>query len=195
MIKNFLTITLNTILILLVLLGILVVISFIPFTGNYKVFTVQSGSMSPSISTGSLIFVKSESDYNVGDVITRKTNDQKIPVTHRIISKEKEEGNEKIIFHTKGDANDSPDMQEVFQSNIIGKVFLSVPLIGYPVNYAKTPTGLILIIIIPAVIIIYDEAQKIKKEILKKIDYRKRMKKREETLNNKIEEKNEETQI
>ncbi|MFA4818105.1 MAG: signal peptidase I [Parcubacteria group bacterium] len=180
---------LNTLLALLVLIGVLVVFSFIPFPGNYKIFTVQSGSMSPAIHTGSLVFVKPLADYNVGDVITRRTKDPKVTITHRIVSKEEidspqfGEAGGKIAFETKGDANDSSDMEKFTAEGIVGKVFLIIPLLGYPVAYAKTTPGIILLIIIPAVIIIYDEIQKIKKEIAKKIDYKKRVEKRFTPLN------------
>lgn len=179
---------LNTILVLLVLIGVLVVFSFIPFPGNYKVFTVMSGSMAPAIRAGSLIFVKPLADYNIGDVITRRTKDPKITITHRIVSKEEinspqfgpprlgeaGEAGGKIAFETKGDANDSADGEKFTVEGIVGKVFLSVPLLGYPVSYAKTMPGIILLIIIPAVIIIYDEAQKIKKEIIIKLKEKKK---------------------
>ena len=66
------------------------------------------------------------------------------------------------------------------QKEIIGKEIVAVPYLGFPVGYAKTTPGLILLVIIPAVIIIYDEMQNIKKEIQKKIDYRKRAKKKAE---------------
>jgi signal peptidase len=132
--------------------------------------------MEPAIHTGSLIFVKPESSYKIGDIITRKTTNSKITVTHRIIKKEKLGG--KTIFDTKGDANNAPDEANFFQDDIIGQEKVAIPWLGYPVGYAKTTQGLILLIIIPAIIIIYDEMQKIKKEILKKIDYRKRVKKR-----------------
>lgn len=179
---------LNMILILLVLIGIFVVFSFVPFPGNYKVFTVMSGSMSPAIRAGSLIFVKPLADYNVGDIITRRTKDPKITITHRIVSKEKIQG--KIAFETKGDANDSPDGEKFTAEGIVGKVFLSVPLLGYPVSYAKTTPGIILLIIIPAVIIIYDEIQKIRKEIANKIAYRKLMEKRANSVDEKSQFQN-----
>lgn len=171
-------IIINTILGLLVALGIFVVFSFVPIPGNYKIFTVQSGSMEPAIHTGSLIFVKPEREYNVGEVVTRMTKDPKVTITHRIVSKE--EANGQTVFRTKGDANNANDMENVTQKDIIGKEIVAVPYLGFPVGYAKTTPGLILLVIIPAVIIIYDEMQKIKKEIVKKIDYRKRVKKRDE---------------
>lgn len=164
-------ITVNTILVLLVLLGVFVVFSFIPFPGNYKVFTVMSGSMTPAIKTGSLVFVKPLGDYGVGDVVTRRTTDPKVTITHRIVSKEEIQG--QIAFETKGDANDSPDGEKFTQEGIVGKVFATIPFLGYPVAYAKTTPGLILLIIVPAVIIIYDEMNKIKGEIKKKFRYRK----------------------
>ena len=163
--------TVNTILILLVLIGVFVVFSFVPFPGNYKVFTVMSGSMEPAIGTGSLVFVKPMGDYNIGDVVTRRTTDPKVTITHRIVSKEEIQG--QIAFETKGDANDSPDGEKFTEEGIVGKVFATIPYLGYPVSYAKTTPGLILLIIVPAVIIIYDEINKIKDEIRKKLRYRK----------------------
>ncbi|MDD3487382.1 MAG: signal peptidase I [Candidatus Moranbacteria bacterium] len=153
----------NTILFLLIILGLFVVFSFVPFPGNYKVFTVQSGSMEPAIKTGSLIFVRPEADYGVGDVVTRRTTDPKVTITHRIVSKEEVSG--QIAFETKGDANDSPDGEKFTRDGIIGKEIFKVPYIGYPVGYAKTTPGLILLIVVPSVIIIYDELNKIKEEI------------------------------
>jgi len=35
-----------------------------------RTFVVQSGSMEPAIKTGSLVFVKPQSDYQVSDIIT-----------------------------------------------------------------------------------------------------------------------------
>lgn len=174
-------IAVNTILVLLVLLGIFVVFSFIPFPGNYKVFTVMSGSMAPAIGTGSIVFVKPMGDYNTGDVVTRRTTDPKVTITHRIVSKEEIQG--QIAFETKGDANDSPDGEKFTKEGIVGKSIVTIPFLGYPVAYAKTTPGLILLIIIPAIIIIYDEMNKIKSEIQKKLRYRKAVAKRNENKN------------
>ena len=194
MVKRIFKITVNTILVLLVVLGIFVIFSFVPIPGNYKIFTVQSGSMSPTIHTGSMVFVKPSGDYNVGDIVTRKSDNPKETVTHRIHSKEEKNG--QIIFETKGDANEAQDMRDFAKADIIGKVFFTVPLIGYPVMYAKTTPGLILLIVIPAVIIIYDEINKIKAEIQKKLRYRKAVATRNGNKNSEevINEINEESQ-
>lgn len=171
----------NAVLAGLILLGVFVVFSFVPFPGNYKIFTVQSGSMEPAIRTGSLIFVKPQDYYAVGEIVTRKTTDPKITITHRISSKQEIEG--KIAYETKGDANNAPDGEKFSENDIIGKMLWGLPFFGYAVSYAKTTQGLILLIIVPAVIIIYDELGKIKKEATLIVEKRKN-KKREKDLEN-----------
>lgn len=182
-------ILINIILGLLVLLGLFVIFSAIPFPGNFKVFVDQTGSMEPAIHTGSLVFVRPEASYKVGDIITRRTTDPKVTITHRIYAETKV--GKAIQYETKGDANNAPDPEKFFGSDIIGKEVLAIPYVGYPVGYAKTTPGLILLIVVPAVIIIYDEINKIKDEVRKKIDYRRRIKKRQE---NNLESNDEEAQ-
>ena len=138
---------------------IAIILSVLPIQGMYKLYTVQSGSMEPSIQTGSLAVVLPTDTYSAGDVITfnDSTNNKKT-TTHRI---------ESIIgtsFQTKGDANKNIDATPVLKNNVIGKVQFHIPYIGYPIGYAKTLPGLIILIIIPATIIIWEEAKKLKKE-------------------------------
>lgn len=165
------------ILVIIFSFGILVIFSFLPITGNIKILSVLSGSMEPQIHTGSLIFIKPEAEYNIGDVVTRITEEKNVTITHRIIEKEIVDG--KTMFTTKGDANNVADNEKVPQEKIVGKVFLNIPYLGYAVNFAKTKQGLILIIIIPAVIIVYEEILKIKKEIVNL--YNKKKVKKEES--------------
>jgi signal peptidase len=136
-----------------------------PIAGNMKLLTVLSGSMEPQIHTGSLIFIRPAGEYNVGDIVTKTTEEKDVTVTHRIIEKEMIDG--KVMFTTKGDANNVADNEKVPQEKIVGKVFLNTPYLGYAVNFAKTKQGLILIIIIPAVIIIFEELVKIKDEVVR----------------------------
>ncbi|MFA5962284.1 MAG: signal peptidase I [Parcubacteria group bacterium] len=153
----------NTILFGLVVLGALVVFSSVPFAGNYKAFIVMSGSMEPTIHTGSIVFVRPEKAYAVGDIVTRRFADSDLTVTHRIFSQKEVDG--QVIFDTKGDANDGEDNATVTSADIIGKEITAVPYVGYAVAYAKTEMGLLLIIVIPAVIVIYDELNKIRTEV------------------------------
>ena len=151
--------------------------SVVPMAG-VKTFIVQSGSMEPAIKTGGVVVVKSMDTYKVGDVITFGPRSKtKSPTTHRIIEV-KEDGN----FVTRGDANNAEDMRTVSRYEVIGKVLFSVPYIGYAVATAQKPWGFGLIIVLPAIIIISEEVQKILKELAKKADYKRRVEKRGENM-------------
>ena len=154
----------NIFVVCLVVIALLLIVSVLPITGNFKILTVLSGSMEPTIHTGSIVAVKPASDYIIGDIITfGKISKTEVPTTHRIFDIKLQEG--KPIYITKGDANNSPDMKEVLASEVAGKVVFTAPYIGYAVDFAKKPFGFMLIIVIPVVIIIYDEIRKIKNEI------------------------------
>ncbi|MFH1598280.1 MAG: signal peptidase I [Patescibacteria group bacterium] len=136
-----------------------VVISLLPIPGIYKLYTVSSGSMEPSLKVGSLAVVRPADTYQIEDIVTfRDSQNSKKTTTHRIVSITGQS------FETKGDANEEKDLQTVAQSNIVGKVRFTIPYVGYPVGYAKTLPGLIILIVIPSTIIIWEELKKIKKE-------------------------------
>lgn len=152
---------------LLAAVAILLIISVFPITGNYRVLVVKSGSMEPIIKTGSIVIVKPAKEYRVGDIITfGQVSKTKAPTTHRIFETKTDETGNKIYI-TKGDANNAPDQQGVSQREVIGKVLSSVPYIGYAVDFAKQPTGFVLVIVIPAVVIVNDEVRNIWQEIRK----------------------------
>lgn len=132
--------------------------------GNMKFYSVVSGSMEPEIKLGSLVAIKPSEKYSSGDIITFNPQGAKKSetVTHRITSVNEDSGI--TYFETKGDANKTPDTEPVEKSRVIGKYLFSVPLLGYPVAYARTRDGLIILIIIPSTIIIWNELQTIKKE-------------------------------
>ena len=148
------------------LVALLLIFSAFPIPGNFRVMIVQSGSMEPAIKTGSVVVVKSASDYKVGDIITFGPYSKiKAPTTHRIYEIKGDCPN--CTFVTKGDANNAPDQRDIRPSDVVGKVLLDVPYVGYAVAAAKKPIGFAFIIIIPAAIIIYDEIRKIWGEIKK----------------------------
>ncbi len=180
-IKNIGKIIYWLILIALFLVAGLTAISALNFPGNYKMMVVLSGSMEPTIKTGSIVVVKPESIYKEGDVITFKDpNKPKYSITHRIAEIKGDK------FITKGDANKAADNDNIGKNQVLGKLLLAVPFVGYPVNFAKTQNGLIILIIIPAVIIIYSELLNIKNETKRLIEARK---KRKLTTEEKIKEK------
>ena len=121
---------------------------------------VLSGSMSGDapdhIEVGDLIFVdKAEpQDLKVGDVIAFKEGG--VVVTHRIIDIQRSaEG--KLLFHTKGDANNAPDLLPTPQDRLVGVYMGRIPKVGDFAIFLQTPLGMILFIGFPLIaFIIYD---------------------------------------
>jgi len=115
---------LENILTLLILTVAFLLISTLIFPEvGIKFFVIESGSMSPTIKTGSLVVTKSSSSYNVDDIITFKRGNQLI--THRIITLENGS------YQTKGDHNLSEDVELVQNNAVQGKVVLIIPLLGW----------------------------------------------------------------
>lgn len=105
---------------------------------NYK--TVLTGSMEPAIPVGSIIITKEQSSYEMEDIISFQ--EEGAIITHRIISIDRER------YITKGDANNVADTEEVQQKQILGKVILTIPLLGYLVMWLMSPVGIISLFII-----------------------------------------------
>jgi len=152
----------NVILAAIILFSILVILSYLNVFGT-RMFVVKSGSMEPKIHTGSVVIVQSGTDYKVGDVITFKIPNSKDTVTHRIVVI-KPDVKKNIFYQVKGDANKTPDPDLVASNMVVGKVSFSIPYLGYLVAFIKTLPGLVIFIIIPATIIIYQELTNIKTE-------------------------------
>ena len=154
----------------LVIMALLVVVSAFPIEGMYQIKVVQSGSMEPTIKTGSLVIIKPWKSYEVGDIITFRSNfkDKKgenLPVTHRIIEIKTEEG--LPVYLTKGDANEDADTTQIQHNDVLGGLVIAVPYVGYGIDAAKTPYGFLAVVIIPAIVIIYDQIVNIWREVKK----------------------------
>src|SRR3990167_5952476 len=148
------------------LIIVLLLFALFPIKGNYQIKIVKSGSMEPSIRVGSIVVIKPSSNYTVGDVITfGKDTKTDIPTTHRIVSSRAQDG--VILFTTKGDTNEDKDTNEIRQSDVNGRVLFDVPYFGYIIDLARKPLGFIVLIIIPTLIVVYDEVVKIVREVKK----------------------------
>ncbi len=113
-----------------------------PQTGLYGTFTVVSGSMEPSIPTGSLVVVLPVDPVaiRVGDVITYTSPDAPYPtLTHRVLSII--QTSQGVAFQTKGDANLTLDPFEVSYARKGGRVVLAVPWLGYLMAAIGTNTA------------------------------------------------------
>jgi signal peptidase I len=163
----------------LALLAVLILTAFLYYLStadrtpwDLKPFVISSGSMGDTIPAGSLALAQPRETYHPDDIITYYTNDQngnrqKTPTTHRIV--EVVEG-ENLGYRTKGDANQDPDPFITPHQNLIGKVVFHLPFFGHFNNFARSQLGLIILIVIPATLIIYQQLQNIHAEILKILD-------------------------
>ena len=103
-------------------------------------YVVLSGSMEPSMETGSVCFINKHAKFeNIKekDVIAFKMNDGTL-VTHRAI-----EINDSGIV-TKGDNNKDADRNIVTNSNFVGKNLFWIPKVGYVIKAFQTATGRII---------------------------------------------------
>ena len=125
---------------LVCLLLILLVLSL--FNLGVRAFAVSSGSMSPAIKTGSLVFVRPSGEYAVGDVITFSLKEN-VYTTHRVHGIQEEDG--AAVYVTKGDANEGVDTDPVTEEQIEGRVVFTLPYLGYVVAFLRTLPGFILI--------------------------------------------------
>ena len=126
--------------------------------GSMHFLIVLSGSMAPEINPGDIVvstYINPE-EIKINDVITfTSAGNPKNCITHRVINITNEY--DSIHFQTKGDANEDPDQRIAQSSELIGKVVLVIPYLGYLPHFAKSPLGFITLIIIPGVLIIIGE--------------------------------------
>ena len=139
-----------------------------PILFGIRSFVVMTGSMSPALPVGSMVFTARQNSYNIGQIITFKRGG--ISVTHRILDIQNSQ------FITKGDANNTPDSQKVNQADIIGHDVAVVPFIGRLTGFIKTPLGFILLLGIPTLLFVLYEALQLKSEWEKVIERRVREK-------------------
>ena len=120
-------------------------ILILPVLTGFSTMAVISGSMEPGIPVGSVIVIKESEPEKLkqGDVITYALAGQMEGknVTHRITQID----TSNRLVTTKGDANNSEDIQQVPFERIIGKKVFHVPLLGYISMYIKTPLGIAVI--------------------------------------------------
>ncbi|MCS7097919.1 MAG: signal peptidase I [Candidatus Methanomethyliaceae archaeon] len=141
---------------------------------NMPITVVASGSMEPTVPTGSIVFIKKVQGYEIlagerpiGDIVVYKSPNTKIydlfivtiydppPILHRAIQKVEIGG--KYYILTKGDANLYPDFNPnnpkswISEDMIIGKLVWYLPYLGYPFLWLRNPLimiGLIFFIIV-----------------------------------------------
>jgi signal peptidase I len=147
-------------------------------------FTILTGSMEPTIETGSVLFTLESPTYQNGDIIAFKSRN--VTITHRIVNGLDSSGkaisnltaplsgyagaDASTNFQTKGDANSSVDSNLVPKDQVIGKALFHIPFIGKLSLSLKTINGFLIMVVLPTIIFILVELWGIKKEIEKSVE-------------------------
>lgn len=126
-------------------------------TNYFRVMTVLSSSMEPTLPRGALIISLPEqlSSVQVGDIITFYPPDQQTLETHRILRVLKP-GAQPVV-QTKGDANAAPDPWKLqLLTTPVWKTHVAIPRVGYVIQWLRQPIVLWLAILVLAGILVYD---------------------------------------
>ena len=134
---------------------------------GYIPMTVVSGSMSPELNIGDLIFVKETvpERINKNDIISFRFEDNRI-ITHRVVEIERKFHGLRIV--TKGDANQEADDWIVSGENLIGVLFVKIPFGGYFVKFMASLKGFVIILVIPLFLLISGELKEVLSDERKK---------------------------
>ncbi len=121
--------------------------------------------MAPTININDVVFVKevSEEELKPNDIITFRSDNSII--THRIV--EVMEKNNRIIYTTKGDNNNTEDTDRAYFQDIEGKYIGKIPKIGLILSFLKNKIVFIITIIILIICIMY-QRKKISNKIKRK---------------------------
>lgn len=140
---------------------------------KYNAYVVLTGSMLPEIKVKDVVVTKKTeaSELEKGDIITFLSSDERflgLTVTHRIIEKIPNPTTGEYTFRTQGDANNVADTALVQDYNILGKVILKVPKIGYLQEFLATQGGWIIVILTPCLLVVSYDIVQIFKTVHKK---------------------------
>ena len=174
--KYIYTIVSWTIFTILIVVGVLLIYYYISvrlyatkgekFEPRFSVYTIVSGSMTPTIKVYDVIVntrVKNAEDIQVNDVITFISTweiNNGMTVTHRVVDiKRLDDGSP--CFITRGDYNTQNDPTCVKLGNIIGITKAKIPSLGKVQMFLANRFAWLLVIILPALYIISKDVVKI----------------------------------
>ena len=125
----------------------------LPLAGN-QTLIVGGPSMEPAIPLGSVVILDQVpgSDIRPGDIVTVRAAPSATLYTHRVTRLLTLDGQPYI--ETKGDANPGPDGATVRASAVVGRVALTVPILGYLLALLTIPVGVLFVLGLGAVLVL-----------------------------------------
>lgn len=127
---------------LLAVLGLVcIVLVIVGIVSNVSIMMFRTGSMSPTITAGSIAFVKEipAEEMTIGDVVTVDRGPDVLPVTHRVITiLDTDEQSGRVTFEMRGDANEAKD-PEPYTAQTVRRVMFSVPGLAPIIQEFRNP--------------------------------------------------------
>lgn len=129
----------------------------VPRISGSAPYTILTGSMRPHLPPGTLVVVKplDVDDIAVGDVITYQlASGQPAVVTHRVVATSVNLKGERTL-RTQGDTNNIADAEPVREVQIKGKLWYSIPYLGYVNKYITGKERHITMIVVVSFLLLY----------------------------------------
>lgn len=147
---------------------VMVVSPLLPFENVPRTYVVVSGSMEPTIMTGSLIVTKPVvvDQLHDGQIVAfTSPQSPKDTIVHRII-----DSSDKQKIKTKGDNNNAEDNWELAGENVKGEYVFAIPYLGHAGYFVRKPLGFFLMIFLPALVFVFYQILNIRSAIKEEID-------------------------
>jgi signal peptidase len=126
----------------------------VPLAFHGRPLTVMSGSMTPYIRTGDVVIAMpiAPLDARPGDIVSFNDPSRggKL-VTHRVRQMRREGSH--VNFITRGDANTGVEKWSVRADHKISRTVLRLPKLGFPLVFARTRTGLLVLVLVPMLLL------------------------------------------
>lgn len=121
--------------------AICLILVIVGLTMNVSIMMFRTGSMEPTISTGSIALVREipATEMSEGDVVTVDRGEHNLPVTHRVREiTDTDEATGAVTFVMRGDANDVDD-PEPYTADTVRRVFFSAPGLAPVIQWFQNP--------------------------------------------------------
>ena len=134
----------------------------------FGAYVIISESMVPKINVNDAVVTMrvGEKQIHVNDIITFLSKDietRGTPITHRVVGIVYEDkDNKKVLgYRTKGDNNNTQDFALIKPDEVLGKVYIRIPKVGYLQSFISKPIGWVVCIVIPCLILIFSDTTKL----------------------------------
>lgn len=129
-----------------------------PLAFDARPLTVLSGSMEPELRAGDVVLARSipALEARPGDIVTFRAPAAAVTtagaggrplITHRV--RRMEARGRKVVFVTKGDANNTVERWQVDADETVSRAEVRVPMLGHAFAFAGSGGGTVVLVVLP----------------------------------------------